>query len=536
MNPVALKNQVLPSVRAVDSPPVRVSDSSAVKMLAAIDIGSNSIRMVIAQVLPDGRIEVVERLHRAVHLGQDTFRTGGIKAPTIRAAVLILRDFQNVLKTYNVSLLKVVATSAVREAANRDTFLDQILMATGLEIVVINSSEESRLMVAAVRHAVGKTHLAKRNSLVVEVGGGSTVLNLLRKGQITVSRNLAMGSIRLQEVLSTSTESTDRAAEMIRHQVAGIMSTMQGLLPLKQVKTIYAIGGDLRWAADRVGKPTNIENLRRVSARDLDKLIDASRHLTVDKLAKKYGLSFSDAETLIPALLIFQVLLHSTVANEILVCNVSMRDGLLFDLAQVAIGAKEESTYDDVIRSTLSMAKKYHVDLKHALHTRDLSIQFFDELFGEHSLDKQYRLVLEVAALLHEIGTFVSSRSHHKHSFYLIMSSEIAGLTQEQLQLVAHVARYHRRSRPKSTHVEYMALPRESRMAVNKLAAILRVADALDASRIQHVKDIEFKLGDEGLIIAVPTTADLSLEEHTLAMKGDLFEDIYGLQIRLERS
>jgi len=528
MNPVALKNQ--------DSSAVRVADSPAVKTLAAIDIGSNSIRMEIAQVLPDGRIEVLERLHRAVHLGQDTFRTGRIKAPTIRAAVLILRDFQNVLKTYNAGLLKVVATSAVREAVNGDTFIDQVLMATGLEVTVINSSEESRLMVAAVRHAVGKTHLAKRNSLVIEVGGGSTIINLLRKGQITASRNLAMGSIRLQEVLSTSTESADRAAGMISHQVNGIITSMQGLLPLKQVKTVYAIGGDLRWAADRIGRPTSIENLRRLSIKEFDKLIDASRLNTLDKLAKKYGLSFSDAETLIPALLIFQVLLHSTGANDILVCNVSMRDGLLLDLAQVAIGAREDSTYDDVIRSALSIAKKYRVDLKHALHTRDLSVQFFDELLGEHSLGKQYRLVLEVAALLHEIGTFVSSRSHHKHSFYLIVSSEIPGLTQEQLQLVAHVARYHRRSRPKSTHVEYMALPRESRMIVNKLAAILRVADALDASRIQHVKDLEFKIGDEGLVVAIPTTADLSLEEHTLAMKGDLFEDIYGLQIRLERS
>jgi exopolyphosphatase/guanosine-5'-triphosphate,3'-diphosphate pyrophosphatase len=515
---------------------MKKSNNAVVKTLAAIDIGSNSIRMVIAQALPDGSIEILERLQRAVHLGQDTFRTGAIKASTIRAAVLVLRDFQNVLKTYNVGLLKVVATSAVREASNSDTFLDQVLMATGLDITVINSSEESRLTVAAVRHAVGKIHLVRRNSLVVEVGGGSTVISLLRKGQIAASRNLAMGSIRLQEVLSTSTASADRAAEMIRHQVAGIMTSMQGLLPLKQVKTVYAVGGDLRWVADRIGKRTAIENLRRVSAKDLDKLIDASRFHSVDKLAKKYGLSFTDAETLIPALLIFQVLLHSTSADEILVCNVSMRDGLLLDLAQVAIGAREESTYDDVIRSTLSMAKKYRVDLKHAQHTRAIAVSFFDELLGEHSLDKQYRVVLEVAALLHEIGTFVSSRSHHKHSYYLIVSSEIPGLTQEQLKLAAHVARYHRRSRPKSTHVEYMALPRESRMIVNKLAAILRVADALDASRIQHVKDIEFKLGDEGLVVSVPTAADLSLEEHTLAMKGDLFEDIYGLQIRLERS
>jgi exopolyphosphatase/guanosine-5'-triphosphate,3'-diphosphate pyrophosphatase len=486
-------------------------------------------------VLPGGQIEVLERLQRAVHLGQDTFRAGRIKGPTMRAAVLILREFQNVLKTYNVDLVRVVATSAVREAANMDTFLDRVLMATALEVNVISSSEESRLTVAAVRHEAGKAQLAKRSSLIVEVGGGNTLINILRKGQIAASQNLAIGSIRLQEMLSTSTESADRAAEMIRHQVAGMVSTMQRLLRLGQVRAFYAVGGDARWAADRVGKPTNVTNLRSVSAGDLDKLVNKSRHYTADKLAGMYGLPFIDAETLVPALLVYQVLLHSTGADKMLVSNVSMRDGLLLDLAQLATGAKEKSIYADVIRSALSVARKYRVDLKHALHTRDVSAFLFDKLLSEHLLDKRYRLLLEVAAILHEIGTFVSSRAHHKHSYYLITNSEIPGLTQEELQLAANVARYYRRSRPKPTHIEYMSLPRDKRIIVNKLAAILRVANALDISRTQQLRNIECSIGNVDINITVATTADLSLEERTLAMQGDLFEDIYGLQVRLAR-
>ena len=521
MSTVADKNQ--------ETPPART--------LGAIDIGSNSIRMAVAQVLPDGQIEVIERLQRAVHLGQDTFRTGRIKGPTMRAAVLILRDFQNVLKAYNVDLVKVVATSAVREAANMDTFLDRVLMATGLEVSVINSSEESRLTVAAVRHDVGKTQLSKRNSLVVEVGGGNTVINVLRKGQIAASQNLAIGSIRLQEVLSTSTESANRAAEMIRHQVTGVISHR-----CRDCCGSNRCGPFMPWEGTLAGPPTasvsprTSRTLRCVSARDLDKLVNKSRHHTADKLSKMYGLSFSDAETLMPALLVYQVLLNSTGAGEILVSNVSMRDGLLLDLAQLATGQKRNRHTTMLSARRCRWQRNIEWTLKHALHAREVSVLLFDELLGEHSLDKRYRLLLEVAAILHEIGTFVSSRSHHKHSYYLIVNSEIPGLTQEELQLVANVARYHRRSRPKSTHVEYMALPREKRMVVNKLAALLRVADALDASRTQQVRNIKCKIGDEGLVITVPTTADLSLEERTLAMKGDLFEDIYGLQIRLERN
>jgi exopolyphosphatase/guanosine-5'-triphosphate,3'-diphosphate pyrophosphatase len=229
------------------------------------------------------------------------------------------------------------------------------------------------------------------------------------------------------------------------------------------------------------------------------------------------------------------VLLKSTGAGEIIVSNVSMRDGLLLDLARQAAGSVEKSAYEDIIRSATSMAKKYGVDLKHATHTRQTSVRLFDELAAEHVLDKRCRLLLEVAALLHEIGTFVSGRAYHKHSFYLIANSEISGLTQDELQLVAHVARYHRRSRPKPAHIEYMAMPRERRMTTNKLAALLRVADALDASRTQHVRNINCRISDEYLQIITPTTADVSLEERMLAMQGDLFEDIYGLQIRLER-
>ncbi len=501
----------------------------------AIDIGSNSIRMAIAQATPDGKIEILERLQRGVRLGQDTFHGGRIRGATMRAAVLILRDFKKIFQLYKVDSIRIVATSAVREASNADAFLDRILMATGFDVDVISSSEESRLTVAAVRHEVGKKRLEEQNSLIVEVGGGNTEINILRKGQIVASRSLAIGSIRLQEFLSTSTKSADSASDMIRQQVAGVISSLKGLLQLKQVKVFYAVGGDARWAAEKSGKKTKIANLRAVSKKDLYKLVNKNRHFTADKLSRMYGLSFSDAETLVPALLVYQILLKSTGAKEFIVSNVSMRDGLLLDLAQQAMGSVEESSYEDIIRSATSMAEKYGVDMKHAMHTRETALRLFDELKSEHTLDKRHRLLLEVAALLHEIGTFVSARAFHKHSFYLVANSEISGLTQEELQLVAHVARYHRRSRPKPAHIEYMALPRERRLTINKLAALLRVADALDAGRTQNIRNIKCRINGEYLEIIAPTTADISLEERMVGMLGDLFEDIYGLQIRLER-
>lgn len=502
--------------------------------LAVIDIGSNSIRMVVGQVLPDGELVILERLRRAVRLGQDTFRNGSIRAATMRSAVAILRDYRHVLNTYGVNRLRAVATSAVREATNGDTFVDRVLVATGLEVSVISVTEEGRLTVSAVREAAGEKLLTGRTALVVEVGGGSTVLNLLRKGEIAASQSLPTGSIRMQEVLSTSTEPADQAAKLIRHQVTSAISAFQSLLPLRNVQTFIAVGGDARWAATHVGTSVEGTDLKSVSQAKLDRLLDTCRHLTADELARTYHLPFTDAETIVPALFVYQALLTSTRARKMTVTEVSIRDGLLLDLVRDAAGREDDAAYREAVQSALAVAQKYRVDMKHAEHTRFLAVRLFDKLAAEHRLGARHRLLLEVAALLHEVGTFVSSRAHHKHSFYLIAHAEILGLTQDELRIVANVARYHRRSRPKPSHPDYSNLPRERRIIVNKLAALLRVADALDNSRTQQVRELDCRIDNDGLVISVDGAMDLTFENRSLAEKGDMLQDIYGLDVRLE--
>jgi exopolyphosphatase/guanosine-5'-triphosphate,3'-diphosphate pyrophosphatase len=504
------------------------------KTLAAIDIGSSLIRMVLAQILPNGRLEIIERLQRAAPLGHDTFRYGRLRREAMRAAVLILRDYQDILRTYSVQELSVVATSAVREAENADIFLDRVLVATGLQVEIIPASEQSRLTVAAIRHSIGQAQLARRNSVVAEVGGGSTVLNLLRSGEIAASQNLPLGAIRLLESLSTNQESGEMAQRLIRDQAMSTLSTVQSLLPLKRIQTFYAVGADARWAADLVGRSAGIEDLRTIRKTDMKKLITRHSRKTADELAKTYGLTFADAETLIPALIVYEVLLDATRASEMYVSNVSMRDGLLLDLARRVSGDQDESVINEVVRSAVVVAEKYCVDLKHANQVKDLAGRLFDELEPEHQLSTRYRLLLQLAALLHEAGSFVSSRAHHKHSYYLIANSEIWGLTQEELAVVALVARYHRKSRPKPSHLEYMRLPRDQRILVNKLAALLRVADALDISHTRHIGDLECKVDNDGLVIVAKPTADITLERKSLAAKKDMFEDVFGLRVRIE--
>ena len=505
------------------------------KNVAAIDIGSNSIRLVIAEVLADGRIDVIERLQKAVRLAQDTFRRGRLGAQSMRAAVAVLRDYKQLLGLYKVGRVRAVATSAVREAGNSDTFLDRVFMATGLNVEVIATSEESRLTVSAVRKAVGRAlGVSRDRALIAEVSGGSTLLTMLQDGEIASSESLRLGSIRLQEMLSTGGESPQRSAELLRHHVANAIATVGGSLELGGIASFVAVGGDARFAAAEIGKPAGTEDLYTVEVAAFDKLVGRCQRHTAEELAKRHGLSFAVAETLVPALLVYQILLHQTGVTRMIVSSASMRDGLLLELAREVTGQEDDAVYRGVTHSAMAISEKFRVDVDHAENVSEMAVRLFDELQPDHGLSARHRLLLRVAALLHEIGGFVSSRAHHKHSYYLIVNSEIFGLNRDEIVAVAHIARYHRRSGPKPTHTEYLSLAREMRVVVNKLAAILRVADALAGSHVEQLQDFRLQRQGDELVVYVAGGSDILLMQRSIAMTGDLFEDIYGMRVRVE--
>ncbi len=510
---------------------------SPARTVAAVDVGSNSIRLVIAQVLGDGQIEVLERLQRAVRLGQDAFRRGRLGGGAMRAAVAVLRDFKRLLELYQVQRVRAVATSAVREAGNADVFLDRVYLATGLNVEPIATSEESRLTVTAVREAVGNALGVNRDkSLVAEVSGGGTLLTMMQDGEIAFSESLRLGSIRLQELLDTGDQSPERSAELLRHHVANMIATVGGSLELEGIDSFVAVGGDARFAAKEIGRPAGPEGLFVVEVAAFDKLLRRLQHCTAEELAKRFGLPFAEAETLNPALLVYQILLHAAGVSRMIVSQASMRDGLLLELAREATGEEDDAVYRGVVHSAMTLGEKYRVDLDHAQNVAETACRLFDELLPDHGLGPRDRLLLRVAALLHEIGSFVSSRAHHKHSFYLIYHSEIFGLNWDETVIVAHIARYHRQSGPKPTHAEYMSLPREKRVVVNKLSAVLRVADALAGSHLQRLPAFRFERHGDELVAHVSGSTDLLLMRRSIALASDLFDDVYGMKLRVEET
>lgn len=508
------------------------------RAVAVIDVGTSSIRMAIAELDDHGGVRRLESLTQAVSLGKDTFTFGQIEKSTIEECVRVLRSYRSKLAEYRISdpeQIRVVATSAVREAKNRLAFLDRVYIATGLQIDPIDEAEVHRVTYLGIQQFL-KTDpdLAHSRTLVIEVGGGSTELLVLKGTNITFSNTYRLGSLRLRKTLETYQAPTLKLRELMENQIDQTVSHILQQLPAERSVELIALGGDVRFAVSQIDPSWQPSIVAKVPLASLENFTEQILKLSVDELVQRYRLSFPDAETIGPALLAYVRLAAALKVSSVHATETSLRDGLLKEMA--TRGAWTGEFREQIVRSALELGKKFEFDEAHALHVAELSSNLFKQLENEHNLDSRYELILYVAALLHEVGLFISNRSYHKHTMYLIRNSEMFGLSRNDQLLVSLVARYHRRASPQPTHEGYQNLPRDLRVAVSKMAALLRLAKALDASRSQRIQTIECSRQKDRLVITVIGVDDLSLEQLALRQSGTLYEEIFGSPVLLRKS
>ncbi|MDO4549989.1 MAG: hypothetical protein Q4C96_01915 [Planctomycetia bacterium] len=505
------------------------------KLIGVIDIGSNSIRLALAHANQDGTFDVFEKLHRGVWLGKDTFRRGALGSQAMKAAIDILKFFHDVLKHYGVTDFRVLATTAIREASNADFFVERVRLATNLEVEVIDATEEVQFTATAVMANVQKAiREIQKPLLLADVGGGSTLLTILQNSTVINSQTLNLGSVQLQEMLADTDATPGEIKELMLHAIQEILDSSETYFPMQDAEIFIATGGDARFAAEQVGTVTMFEHLKCIPYKSLEELTERCARYEPQRLCHKFGIPLEDAETLVPALLTYLELLSRTQAKNLLVSSVSMRDGVLLALARDVWGRENISYREDILDSAKSLAAKFHIDISHAQKTSALAERIFDELRPEHGLGSHHRLLLSVTALLQHAGRFLSNRAFHKHSYYLIANSEIFGLRRTDLELVALTARYSRRGSPKISHPQYMALPRQSRLVVSKLAAILRIADSLNHGECPAAERIRFQREGDELILHLPPQEGFLLKLSMLESQGKMFEDVFGIRVSFE--
>jgi len=520
------------SERPAPAPPGGEGGGVVSRPMAVLDMGASAIRLLVAEVPPGDPPRVIEEASRAVSLGKDAFTTGRLGATTIEATLRALEGFRRIMDSYGVVHYRAVATSAVREAANRDTFLDRVRLRTGIDVEVIDGSEENRLTYMAVREALRDGDiLAASDSLLVEVGGGSADLSFLRKGEPVHSGTYALGAIRMRQNLASWHGSHEQRVRLFRRHVQNIVEDIRREMPLREARQLIALGGDARFAADQLVGEATTDPLRVIERDRFVAFCDEIAALDDDQLIERHHLPLVELETLVPALLVYRELLLETQAPAVLVPEATLRAGLLLDMVRTEEGHGIEDFSRQVLASANALGEKYRFDAPHSRHVAHLATRLFDELRTEHGLGSRDRLLLEVAALLHDIGAFVSLRGHHKHGQYILSVSEIFGLSRDDMAVIANVARYHRRAAPNKSHLPYMALDSAARVVVNKLAAILRVANALDADHLQKVRDVHVLREDDQWVLEAAGAGDMTIERLAALARADILTEVFGRKV-----
>lgn len=506
-----------------------------------VDVGSNAIRMQVIEVREGGASHDVLATHREpVRLGQDVFLTGSIPEASIARAVEAFRTFRGVCDRSQVRGVKAVATSALREAANREPILRRIEQASGVQIEVISGTEEAYLLARGVG---ARVDLSKGRSMLVDVGGGSVEVTVVEEGQIAVSESYRLGAVRLLEALTRDVRGRKGADFLgLLDQYVGSLDRRIGeRLGSGKIDRFIATGGNIETLGDLAARDAPLreeDGVESIPRKTLADWIQRLARLPYAERVQELGLAPDRADVVLPAAVVYFRLAAVARVDRILIPRVGLRDGLVQEVVAGHLSTAQASDRrETVVAGAVALARKYHADMEHAENVRDLALSLFDQTVSLHDLGAEERVLLEAAALLHDIGAFVSASAHHKHAQYVIRSSDLVGLSIPEREIVSLVARYHRRSHPKRTHVDFQERTREERERVLKLAAILRLADALDREHQAKVAGVQVKLGRQHLDLvlhaATPTDDDLALEHWALERKGALFLEVFGLEPRV---
>ena len=496
--------------------------------VGCVDTGSNAIRFLAAEFTAPGEFKTLAYQRVPVRLGHQVFLTGRLAETTMEGAVQAFVSFREQMAELELDTFRAVATSAVREARNGFEFVGRILEQTSIHLEMISGSEEARLVHLAVGH---KVELAGGKWILTDLGGGSVEVSLVDDMGMLWSESHTMGSVRLLEQLSEAQPEPGGFRQLLSEYV----STLRIPAPAQywSPSGFVATGGNIEALAKLAQAPRDERGVASLRIGELDAAMDLLSHLSFQERVEQLNLREDRADVILPAAMVYYHLARMAGVDTILVPGVGVKEGLLLDLAEDLIS---HSTYEvrqeeHLTKAAISLGRRFMFDEAHGLQVGRLAISLFDQLREIHGLGESDRRLLLAAAILHDIGSFISRKRHHKHSLYLLSRSELPGLSPTEMLMVANIARYHRKNIPSSTHPEFMRLSEENRKRTTRLAALLRVADALDRTHLQNVEGVKVEEESEGVELVLDCDGDCVLERWALAQKKTLFERVFKTKL-----
>ncbi len=505
--------------------------------LAAIDIGSNSIHMIVIAPEPGGAsgggYRVLGREREMVRLGKTAHGRGALSESAMRDGLETLIKMTTLARLKGAEQVVAVATSAVREASNGDDFLSRVKAQTGLDVQLLTGVEEGQLIYRAVREVVDLGH---GPAAIVDVGGGSTEWISTRTGEIEQVVSLALGSLRCANGLRGD-PATAASLEKLRRR---IQKRLEKEVPYGPVERLVATSGTAVCCADLIdffaGRDWKEASsaLREVRLKDLAQLIERLRILPRREIADLPPVGIPRSESLLAGAVLLHELVTHAGADRFQVSGQALREGLVLAALGQPIPAAREPE-DLRRRQVLRLAERTESVYRHSLQSARLAVRLFDVTASLHGLGSREREWLEYAALLHDLGYSIHYRNHHKHSFYLIFNASLDAFDPREMEIIAHVARYHRGPAPKRSHPTFAALKPWQQRIIRQLTALLRVADSLDRTHASRVEEIYGSLRKDRVTLEVVSRYDVGLELEAARGRGEYFEKVFGCRLRLRQ-
>ena len=494
--------------------------------LGAIDAGSNAIRVVIAELAPTEIVRIeAERI--PVRLGHNAFTTGDLDEQTMDQAVAAFVHFRQRFDHHGVSMYRAVATSAVRNATNRDMLLHRLYHDAGIELDVIDGEEEARLVRKAVLHTLGPQ--AHQLRAILDLGGGSLEVNL-RRGSSWRGMSLPVGTVRLLETFGLDGPIGDAEAGMVRRYTATLMHHI-------------ARNGGLTGTAAITGG--NAEALAKIlvadgtsfDLADLEKALPEIVGADVEQRMQRFGVKADRAEVVGIAALVFATVARQLGFQKLIAPGVGVREGVLIELAETAREeqARAEGAHGKaLLTAARSFANRVDHDTTHGEHVRLLARGLFHQLRDVHGVPEERGVLLEVAALLHDVGEVVNQQGHHKHSEYMIRWGRIPGLDERDREMVAMMARCHRKDAARAKElINESQLSKEERVHLRKLTGLLRLADGLDADHRSRIEQVVCTRMGDSIVLDLVVRDGPSRDDARLLRKADMIKDELGLDVRV---
>ena len=503
---------------------------------AAIDIGSNSIRMEAAEVVPGQPVRILASEREVTRLGESVFRSGELSEEAVRATCAVLARMSALYRKLDVVGVRAVATSAIRDTRSPHEFLARASDAAGTPVEIISGREEARLIQLGVENTWPQ---AGKRTLLIDIGGGSAEIIGSEDGALKQAFSKPLGAVRLREIFLKDDPPTPRQIHQMHEYIQAKLDT-----PVRRLghagwdraiatsataaavaHAVARIPGSRREEIDRARTPS--PQIAKLYRRLAEMNLAARRRIT--------GIGPKRAEIIVPGIAVLLDFLHEFQLSAVYYCRAGVRDGIIADLAARNVGAELSRLSRDQRREVEELGRRYGVSLEHARKVANIAHLLFTALQPLHALPPAAGRLLDAAAYLIDVGHYVSDSGHHKHSYYVVANSDIAGFTQRERMLVACLCRYHRKSLPSPVHSQYQALSADDRRMILYLIPLLRLADNLNRSRQQLIRGVECRVKDSQVVLEIKSRHDIDLEQWGAERAGEAFRQVYNRRITIER-